>query len=181
MRLAASQVKSNRKIRIRISLKTTTNLPSQLASINKTEIVRTRTVLTTKSRSEKEDQAKKERSARRRAKRSKSRKANSTHVEDVSERSDDDEDDREKEIIKQQTLANVVDYDEWLEAKTQKEIERQSQMAMSPKSILSVNKKDGIVIGSGDVGGRTLANQTHLVRSADKLAGHSDNEDGGRS
>lgn len=60
-------------------------------------------------------------------------------------------------------MANVVDYDEWLEAKTQKEIERQSQMAMSPKSILAVPRKGGFVVGSGEIGVRTLANQTHQV------------------
>jgi len=44
----------------------------------------------------------------------------------VSEKSNDDEDDRRKQEIERKTLANVIDYDEWLEAQTQKEIERQS-------------------------------------------------------
>jgi len=42
----------------------------------------------------------------------------------VSEKSNDDEDDRVKKEIQDKTLANVVDYDDWLEARTQKEIER---------------------------------------------------------
>ena len=42
----------------------------------------------------------------------------------VSERSNDDEDETRKKDIEQKTMANVTSYDDWLEAKTQKEIER---------------------------------------------------------
>ena len=37
---------------------------------------------------------------------------------------DDDEDETRKKDIEQKTMANVTSYDDWLEAKTQKEIER---------------------------------------------------------
>ena len=51
-------------------------------------------------------------------------------------------------------------------------------MATSPKSILSVPRKDGIVVGSSDVAGRGGMNQTAQVRSADKLATLDDDEKG---
>lgn len=71
----------------------------------------------------------------------------------VSEKSNDDEDEKRKKEIQDATLANVVDYDDWLEARTQKEIERQSQMedarqskngGFSPKSTISI-PKNGVI------------------------------------
>lgn len=50
MQLGGSRVKSNRKMQISNSLKMTMNLLSLLASINKTEIVKTLIVLTTKNK-----------------------------------------------------------------------------------------------------------------------------------
>ena len=72
-------------------------------------------------------------------------------------------------------MANVIDYDEWLEEQTQKEIERKSQIALSPKSILSVPRKDGVVVGSAEI--REM-NQTAQVKSAGKLAIYEGDEDG---
>lgn len=36
----------------------------------------------------------------------------------VSERSDDDEDEKRKKEIEKKTMANVIQYDDWLEAQT---------------------------------------------------------------
>ena len=44
----------------------------------------------------------------------------------VSEKSNEDEDEKRKKEIQEKTMANVIDYDEWLEKQTQKEIERLS-------------------------------------------------------
>ena len=71
-------------------------------------------------------------------------------------------------------MANVIDYDDWLEEQTQKEIERKSQIALSPKSILSVPRKDGVVVGSAEI--REM-NQTAQVKSAGKLAIYEGDQD----
>ena len=71
----------------------------------------------------------------------------------ISEKSNDDEDDQRRQEIEKKTLANVMMYDDFLEAKTQKEIERQSQIgAMSPKSIMSGPKRN-IELGGGNLEG----------------------------
>ena len=72
----------------------------------------------------------------------------------VSEKSGEDEDEKRKKEIQEKTMANVIDYDEWLEKQTQKEIERLSQIErqsqaerqsrvgfFSPKSTLKIPEK----------------------------------------
>ena len=41
-----------------------------------------------------------------------------TIEEEVTEKSNEDEDERREKEIERKTMANVLDYDEWLEAKT---------------------------------------------------------------
>ena len=65
----------------------------------------------------------------------------------VSEKSYENEDEIRNREIEKKTMANVTNYDDWLEAQTQKEIERQSQAnisqacPLSPKSNMSAPKK----------------------------------------
>ena len=81
----------------------------------------------------------------------------------VSERSYENEDEIRNREIEKKTMANVTNYDDWLEAQTQKEIERQSQAAisqagpLSPKSNTSMPKK-GVMLNEEGFNGRANMN-----------------------
>ena len=81
----------------------------------------------------------------------------------VSEKSCENEDEIRNREIEKKTMANVTNYDDWLEAQTQKEIERQSQAnisqagALSPKSNMSAPKK-GVMLNEEGFNGRANMN-----------------------
>jgi len=74
-------------------------------------------------------------------------------------------------------MANVVPYDDWLEARTQKEIERQSQAAMSPvSSKMTTMPKKGMLFGGAELD--RVGNMTQLItKSAKKLGVDLDDKD----